>query len=1251
MKGNWPVGRPERPVDPESGPVQRLAHELRELRRTAGSPPYRSMAQTAGFSVTSLAQAAGGERLPSLAVLRGYVQACGGEPADWELRWKAAKSETLQRLVDGAEDASSPYRGLARFEPDHHNLFFGRDRLVEELCELVSQRRFAALFGASGSGKSSLLRAGLIPGLQQEIARGDHPAVLRILTPGPRPAATYRHLLTPSGDEPESWVVVDQFEEVFTLCKDRAERSRFIDLLLAAREPGSRLRVLIAVRADFYVRCSEHRGLADSLKGVGLPVGPMTADELREAITRPAQAAGLLVERELTARIIEEVLDQPGALPMLSHALLETWRGRKGRLLKLADYEAVGGVSGAIAGTAEEFYAQLSAGQQSTARHLMLRLIEPGQGSADTRRPLSRSELEEWVDPDVAEVVERLTRARLLSVDEDGVQLAHEALITNWPRLGEWIGEDRERLRHHRSLTVAARTWLEHDRDPGVLYRGTRLARAEELFANDGSLTVSERSFLLAALAAREAEEQAATHAARRSRLLISSLSAMLVAALVVGLAAWQQHRDNGRQRTETAARRIAAVADSLRSTDPRTAMLLGVAAWRISPLPESRRSLLGSLTQPELGTFNVPAPGERPERFLADAGRTLLSIDGRIWRRWDVATGRRTASGRLPDGTVLAVGPNARVLAIGDSDGARLWDTIAGRWTGAAEPVNAIVDFGVSDRSYVVIGIEDDRAQLRSIADGSVLFETRGVPQGRMVAGPGDRLVAVCPAGKAPQVWEIGARRALPGDWEDARGSCDGEHETLAFNGAQLAVLSTKGVRVWDIASGRRVADIDAPGVQSVAFTRDGDFLATADSQEIRVWRLSDHSAPAFRHPLNSQRLQYSGLAWDATRPVLRYLEGGTVHLLDLSATVTSAWRERPLAKELLSPDGRFLATAERSGSHYRFQLRNIRDGHVLTLPAPPLPVSSDRSMPLARQDRTALLAFSPDSAALAYGVSAPGLEAAPQRFTVWDTYHERARTSLNLATPVSLEGVGAIALGPGGHTLYADRTPPVGDPGIETWDTARRRKTAVISAGAGAGFGAFRADPHLVVRPDGHLLIDDDRTVRAGKAVARDLVQGDGVSAIAFAPDSSRLAVGDLSGRVALWNSALRHRTGILRNVFPVSHDAPETVSALAFSPDGRTLAVGGTEGTLQLWDTATQQPLGGPVATPGESIDTLAFSTDSGILYAGSAHIPLQRYTVDAKRAVRQVCERAGGTELTREQWGTYIPDAPYRKLCSG
>ncbi|MGW7210863.1 WD40 repeat domain-containing protein, partial [Streptomyces sp. NPDC054837] len=255
-----------------------------------------------------------------------------------------------------------------------------------------------------------------------------------------------------------------------------------------------------------------------------------------------------------------------------------------------------------------------------------------------------------------------------------------------------------------------------------------------------------------------------------------------------------------------------------------------------------------------------------------------------------------------------------------------------------------------------------------------------------------------------------------------------------------------------------------------------------------------------------------------------------------------------------------------------------------------------------------------------------------------------DRIRETMEIETHKSDAQVAAMALGPGGGTLYAARLPAPGKPVDEAWNTTTGRRATALTG---------LTSTHLAVHPDGNLLVGDNRTadLRAGKVTGKELVQGEQISALAFAADGSRLAAGDLTGRVALWDGELNNRTGILRNVFPAPLDeVPEAVSALAVSPDGATLAVGGTTGTLQLWDIATQQPLGGPLTTPGEMINSLAFSADSATLYAGSAHVPLQRYAVDPERAATQVCARAGkGANLSREQWRTYVPEVAYRRVC--
>jgi WD40 repeat protein/transcriptional regulator with XRE-family HTH domain len=1221
------MGRPERPVDPEAGPVHRFAHELRLLRREAGSPSYRTMAQRARFSVTALSRAASGERLPSAAVVRAYAQACGADPDAWELRWKAVAEEAV--ACEGRE-GESPYQGLARFEPGDRELFFGRDRLVGDVLRLVQEHRFAVLLGASGSGKSSLLRAGLMPRLEALARETGRAAELRLITPGARPSRTHGSLLAPRGGGVERVVVVDQFEEIFTLCRDRADRWRFVDQLLAAKDPAAGLRVVVAVGGTFYGRCTEHPELVEALRHTSLTVGAMSREELREAVVRPAVAAGLRVERELTARIVEEAADRPGALPMLSHVLRETWRRRRGGVLTLAGYEATGGVHGAIAAAAEEVYGRLSPAQAGTARRLLLALITPGDGTPDTRRPVRRDELREWPDPEVPLVLERLAGARLVTLDEENVELAHEALITGWPRLQRWIEENRERLRQHRHLSEAARLWQEHGRDPGILYRGARLAVADVLFArdrHDDDLTATERAFLSASRVDHSMERWTAARMRRLTRGLVLALAAVVAGAVTVGQVAWERDGTADREHTRAAARQAAALAGRAVTSDPRTGTLLSVAAWRLAPLPESRAALLDALADPERDVFTAPVHGDGTRVFLTGSGRTLFGAGGGRWTTWDVATHRRTGSGRMPDVPVTAVGSDGRTLALaGDR---RLWrlpsgDRGSAGYLPAAGPV---LGFGTGGRSYLTGDAGPrERAQLRTVVSGEVLFEGAAYP----VPSADDRLVAVCAGdGRPLTLWDTDGRRTLPGAWETtATTNCSSE--TLAFSpaGTRFAAVRDTGIRVWDTISGRRLADIAAPAdARQLTFTPDGEFLAATTQGGLTVWRLSAPEVPVFRRPLTDGPA--TALAWDTDTPTLRYLAASTVHTLDLSAPLTSRWLARSPALQTLSPDGRLLATAECSGDGCLFRLRDTgTDRVVAELPAPAGAVDTGRP----------LLAFSPDSRALAYGIAAraPGTSAAP--VVVWDVRAHRERASLDLGGPPG-STVRSIALTPSGRELLVSRVTPAGVLTGQVWDTARRTRTAEPDALAAALRATLTSG--FSGAPD---------TLPYGSAAEVPLAADDRPDVLALSADGTHLATGGAYGNVTVWEGApARHRAAVV----PALPAAPgcadcARVTALAFSPDGRTLAVGYGSGALRLWDTTTRQPLGGSLNTPGDPIRSLAFGADGSSVHASGGHVPVQTYAIGPSQVVTQLCARAG-TTLSRAEWQTYLPDVPYRRLC--
>jgi WD40 repeat protein len=1252
-------------LDPGAGPVQRFAFELRKLRQEAGGITYRAMARGTDYSVTTLSRAAAGEQLPSLPVTLAYVAACGGDGEEWERRWREVDEEATVAAV-AADDSDPPYQGLARFEPGDRERFFGRERLAGEVLALVRARRFSAVFGPSGSGKSSLLRAGLIPALQSEPSARLRPAAIRILSPGPHPARTHTALFTPKDGPGDTVVVIDQFEEVFTLCTDPAERKAFIDLALTALQPETRLRVVLAVRADFYGRCAEHDALAQALGATSLLVGPMNPAELREAVVKPAMASGLIVEKALTARIVEEVTDEPGGLPLMSHALLETWRRRKGRALGEAAYEAAGGIHGAIARTAEDVYTQLTPAQADIARRILLRLITPGDGTQDTRRPADRAELDTDQSNDTTVVLERLVRARLVTLDDNTVDLAHEALITAWPRLRSWIDEDRERLRAHRKLTEAAMAWNDLSRDPGALYRGTRLGAAEELFAAPAragaeDLTDLERSFLTASSAGRTRER-------RRLRGLVTTLSLLLGLAVLAAVVAVQQNRTNDRQHTQAEARRIAAVADSMRFSDPVKAMQLSVAAWRLAHTTETRSALLGAMTQKEEDVFTPPDgdSGAAAGYDLTEDGRTLMSIgDGRI-DTWDVRSHRQTGSykglGKDVSYDRAAASPDGRTFAMTTDNGVRLWDIAAGHQIGGAlGDASASAGFSPSGRILMNFGY-GDALQLWDVKSRRLLLThhwSGGTGLQGEVISPDDQWLAVCDGGRPLEIWNVAEQRKLSTPWISKAGkdNCfDGRFE-FTPDSRKMAVATNSGIRTWDIHSGKEMPQLKDASINDMRFSDDGKFVAATDDNQILLWRLAAPDTPVFSYaPVNDTP---NDLRLDLAANVIRYLSGAgsTVVTLNLAGSTTPRWQDHEVDSATFSADSRTLATVHRSGDGAGFQLLDAQTGRIVSdlpgKPCGPLPtVVQDSGLAETRGGACAeLMSFSAGGRFFAYGKADEESDGGgKQRITVWDVAARRKRTVLEL--PESVEyapSTTGIALSADGGTLFVSRQ--LARSTVEAWDVRRRIRTKTL-----AGASGEQGQGQLLLRADDSLLMSDDGTVvdlRSGKVTHGAFFNADDPSEVLALNRSWKyLAVGDQFGRIALWDGASGHkRLGILSSVSTSAGARSRGIddaTAITVSPDGSTLAAASSDGAIQLWDVASHQLLGSALPTPGDPLLSLGFSPDGGTLYAAGTHVPLQRYEIGSPGVAADVCERAG-TGLSRADWKTYLSGIPYRKTC--
>jgi WD40 repeat protein len=1133
----------------------RFAADLRDLREKAGSPTYRELSGQAHFSATALSSAAAGRKLPSLPVTLAYVRACGGDPTEWDQRWHdlAAETAAADREDRPAETAAgSPYVGLASFRSEDAHRFFGRDRLVDAVTARLSSRRFVVVSGTSGAGKSSSLRAGVLPRMRADGWR------TVLFTPGARPLEecaihlgrldgrtadpltadlagdpralhrSIRQALAEQPPEVELLLVVDQFEELFTLCHDEAERNHFIDaLLVAAQAENSRCRVVLGVRADFYGHCASHPGVAALLADAHVPIDPMTTEELRQAITEPAVQTGCAVEGALLARIVGDVAGQVGTLPLVSHALLETWRRRRGNTLTVHGYEMAGGIRGAVAQTAEHAYTALGARGRERARQILLRLVALGEGTEDTKRRVRRSELDD--DPETTAALAALVDARLVTVDRDGVELAHEALVRSWPRLRAWLAEDRDGLRVHRRLTEATRTWVSLDRDPGALYRGVSLEVARDWALRHGrSLTVVESAFLRTSLATDQREQAVRQRRTRQLRWLASALAVLLVAAVAVTAVAVRQRQDAIDEGLVTASRQLAAEAMAEADWDVAAAMRRALDAYRSHPTVEARSAVL-SIASWHHYAARLPGPvGIATETAFSPDGRVLAApgAAGRIGL-WDVAsrTESTVLSGQFGQVLTVAFSPDGRRLAHGGQDGGiKIWD--------------------VAGRSVLVDGV----------TAGGAVAKIRFSADGRLLATAGDTGV---------RLWDAA-------DGKPLATFVDHGPSDVAFSpdGRLLAFTDTAGgITLWNLATSAVVDRIatDGIGPRSVAFSPDGGTIATAGTgRVVRLW-----DAATRRHVVDLQHVDsVRQVVFDQAGDRLLALDiGGDALLWDVPrhALIGQLVKSKSsnLANATFSPDGRFIAGSGGYGSTI---------GSILLWDREDLPF-------VGHVDTASGVALSPDDTTLVSS-SADGT------LILWDREHRTQRAVVVGSGSSSLDTRGPV-VSPDGRLLVAGHH---GETTIR--DAKTLRALAVVAPGSAVGRGVFSPDSRTLA------VLADDRTVTlwdvTGTQRASRAVEGESALDIGYSPDGSLLAVATSKGRVLLRDATTLESRGTL-----TVGDGP--VGTVTFNPDGTLLATTGTEsraGQAEVWNVDTHDRVG--VLTNGTTpIHWLTFSPDGRLI----------------------------------------------------
>jgi len=1212
--------------------IRQFGAALTEARERAGLS-VRQVAQRAGVPRTTVGDYFAGQSVPTAAtarVLSEILVICGVTDSAALEAWEQALIRVRRAPGPAPAGAPRPYRGLAPFQPDDAEWFYGRERLVAELVAQTQPGRGLPLFvlGQSGAGKSSILRAGLIP-----VLRADGWETV-LVTPGPRmprlPDRTADRLL----------LVVDQFEELFTAPEPHAG---FIDEVFSLAE-RSDVAVVCGMRADFYDRAIDHPRLAAALRRETVVVGAMTTDELRSAIEHPARQAGVDIEEGLVQLLLREF--QPaesaggGALPLLSHVLHATWEAGNRRRMTIDGYLSTGGIAHAVGQSADTAYLALTPHEQRLARSLMLRLVHVGDGVADTRRRIARSDL----PPEYLDVLDRFVAERLVTIDANTISISHEALVHAWRRLREWLDADRDALRAHRRLQNAALAWVESHRDSSGLYRGTMLYAAEEL-AESVELTEVEREFVAAGLVERRREERDRRRQVRRLRRWVAALVVSVLVAAGLVAVVFDLRADAVADRNVAVSRQTALRADTLRSSDPALASQLALAAYRIAPTAEARSSLLESGHAPIVsrargsdGTVAIALA--RDGSVLATGG-----ADGST-RLWRVGDRRRLSPVGAPfpgaPGSIFgaSLSPAGRVLALaGANHGLTLWDVSDARRPArlpAPEPGLPGTGYATAfspDGRYLAVAGQGGLRLWRLDADNApraLVLATDLGGDGKAVAFSADgTLLAAGGLGETVYLWRLDGVTPAPGPVRKVSGAVNG----LAFHpdGRTLAVAaSDRAVHLVDITEG--TADTSLTGfagpVYSVHYSDDGLRLAAGVSDsDTHVWRLPGGQPPQVlphpgpvtatiflpgTHSLLTASADGHARLWSLpggeiigrAAPISTVTFGPQDHTLAVSASSagdgpgTVSWVGVPASSEVLgtavadlgfsgasalSRDGALLATGNADGT-----TRLWRPGN-LTKPATLLATLTGPT------DLIESVAFNSDATLLAIGSD-------DHRVHLWDIHSPAApRLLTTMAEPTNI--VMTVAFSPDGTMLAAASV----DNNAYLWDITHP------------------SSPGPAQRITGHTNY---------------------AYAVTFSPDSRVLAVGSADKTVTLWRVENRSTPREIGNplVGPTNY-----VYGVAFTPDGALLAVVSTDGTVWIWNvTDPAHPSVDATLRTENSFYALDISDDGGTLAVGDAEGTTHLWPLHPEPVATRICADKG-EPLTHDEWTQFIPDLEFRPPC--
>ncbi|MDM8518432.1 adenylate/guanylate cyclase domain-containing protein [Anaerolineales bacterium HSG6] len=1231
----------------------------------------------------------------------------------------------------------TPYKGLAAFDEEDAPFFFGREIFTDLLLQVVERQPLSTVIGPSGSGKSSVVYAGLVPYLRKKSGQ-----VITDFRPGSQPVHALATVLaalqhpSPSADKIDNLVaqwqadptcikqtveqildqqeptpqrlilIANQFEEMFTLCDDPAVRRQFLNLLFALltlkfTHPVSACHVVLTLRADFMAQALSHRPFADAVQVSGVILGPMIREELERVVKLPAEQQGVQFESGLVERILNDVGQEAGNLPLLQFALTLLWERQENFTLTHAAYESIGRVEGALTHHADLIYQELSPIEQSLTHKIFIQLVTPGEGTEDTRRMATRAELgeENWM------LVQQLADARLVvtNIDPDNqevVEVVHEALIRNWGQLHVWLNEDRVFRSWQERLRTVLVQWRTSGRDRGALLRGALLVEAEEWFnQRQDELSQQEHEFIQTSLQQRDAElsdlelqrhrelEQAQALArSQQHRAEIQARSTYRLRWMVAGLgvvilmalsAAWWAYGESNRAQAEAQARATEVLIRSTAEAEAVAAQEEAIEAEALA-VRESKISLIQSILAHALRLTEQTNDTELTSLLALEALAINQDIDGpaqsvidRFLRRMlQHPYFNNTLTEHTDWVNHITYSPDGRWLASASDDfTVRLWDMTQTYKT-------AIVLNGHTHWVWAVAFSPDSNTLASAGRDGRMLIwdmADLSEPTHELIVGEDKEVIFAdfSPDGQ----WLAAATNVTGTVWIWPTNDYQAEPTILSGHeldmvrmvrfspdGMRLASAGDDGtIRIWsmaDLSAEPIVLSDHEDRVRSIDFSPDGTMLASGSSDTtIRLWDMTNPLTPSIVLDEHTDIVRAVRFHPDGKRLVSSATDG-TIRLWDLANLGQHdvlQGDELRVISAAFHPDGNSLATSgfikirlwdlNEPTTPLIYQSANVRNIQ-LSIDGQSLLVNSNQQ----KIERLSLDGLQPIETVFERETEPKGtLVISSDESQV--AYQEGAVIKLvtidNQQTihefPIIDKASGQVKFSPDGQYLAIDH---VDSQMVQLWSLDDFRQPIELF------YTIERDGLQLAFSPDGQTLVGGTRDGKfyvwslSTTTTEPQLVQGslDTITTLAFSADGQTLAVGYSEDyTIYLWNMAdLQAEPQQL-----VGHELQ--INSIQFSSDGQMLVSSSDDNAIRLWDLTN--PTADPKVLLGHSNDVLdvVLTADKQLIASAGEDNSIRLWLTNLNTLVYLTCQQVQ-RNLSAEEWTEYLrDDYAYAQTC--